>query len=252
MNKIILPLLCLLLMPFAPVFALECELSDCMRYRPASSRYRVEFDQAYLYAKVRRIDETLFQTSATLSAYVRNDLNFSISVPYEFVTLSAGSRTVREDGLTDVFVDSRWTFYEQKGKFNLVLRTGVILPTGDYKKGFGSGRVRGNLFLTATKELSPVSVFLNLGYRLNSNRVGEENHLWLASLGGRFGIYKNLKGVVSLEVDRQASKNGSPDPISWLVYLVYPINGRFDLNGGVRGFINSTEYIGYFGTGFNF
>jgi hypothetical protein len=169
------------------------------------------------------------------------DIVFGIS--YQNIRTSDLQNTTTVDGISDASIEAKWRFYENDG-LSFALKPGITLPTGNDEKGLGAGRSTSHLFFIATKEVKPWAFHFNLGYIRNDNKVDEKIDLWHASLAGVVDVFKNLKAVANIGMEKDRGNASKADPGFILGGFIYSISENLDLDIGIKmGFNNhGTDY----------
>jgi hypothetical protein len=201
--------------------------------------------QIELNAEYGREDEdgTVTSTSefATALTYgITDNIDIVLNVPYKLIRTKTSETTTGEDGVSDASIDLKWKFYE-KGGLSFALKPGFTLPTGDKKRGLGSGRTKYNLFFITTKEIKPWAFHLNLGYKRNENKANERMDIWHASFASEVEVVKDLKLVGNIGIERNANKSSNINPAFILGGLIYSISENVDIDFGIKGGLNKPE-----------
>lgn len=178
--------------------------------------------------------------AATLAIGASDSIDVELSLPYQYVRTKDSGDAVNEDGLADSYAGIKWKLFEKDG-YSLGLKTGLSIPTGDYKRGLGSGRVGYQMFLLATKELKPFAIHLNAGFISNRNKVDERRSLWHFSAAAEYEVIKNLKLVADIGTVRNTDKESGTNPAYILGGLVYAVNDNLDLDIGIKNALNRAE-----------
>ncbi len=178
--------------------------------------------------------------TASLTYGILDPVDIVLSVPYEFWREKDGGCTEEEDGLADLAIEAKWRFFEKEG-FSLALKPGLTLPTGDEDKGLGTGRANGYLFLIASKEADPWAFHLNLAYIRNENKYDERRDLWHASLASSYEIFKSLKLVGDIGMEKNPDRCSSVDPAYLLGGVIYSPLENLDFGLGIKGGLTDTE-----------
>ncbi len=201
-----------------------------------------------------RVKETGTEASGVLTYGLLESIDLVAGFPYVWSKAKEDGHTVfSEDGLNDISLEVKWHFFEKHG-FGLALKPGVTLPTGDYEKGFGTGRVTYGLSFIASKELQPFAVHLNAGYTRNENKLDEREHLWSASLAATYKVIEGLNAVGDIGFARNADPTLETAPAFALVGFNYAINDHVMLDAGYKFGLNKSEgdYSLIAGVTFNF
>ena len=134
----------------------------------------------------------------------------------------------------------KWRFYEKDG-LGIAIKPGITLPTGNEKKGLGTGKVTYSLHFIATKEFHPLEFHVNLGYIRNENKIDERKDIWHASLAMEVEVIKNLEIVGNIGVERNRDKTSKTPPAFLIGGVVYTLHKNFDLDFGVKTGLNKPE-----------
>lgn len=181
------------------------------------------------------------EISTVLSYGLADNVDIVLGVPYQWFKLKEEGVTVeKESGISDIALEVKWRFYEQEG-FSLALKPGITFPTGDDKKGLGSGKATYSLFFIATKEIEPFAFHLNVGYVRNENKLNERKDLWHASLASEVDVVKDLKAVANIGIERNSDKASNTHPAFILGGLIYSISENIDIDVGIKGGLNKPE-----------
>ncbi|MEF3280734.1 MAG: transporter [Elusimicrobiota bacterium] len=69
-------------------------------------------------------------------------------------------------------------FFIKKDAFSFALKPGFSIPTGDWKKGLGSGKLSFATYLILSYEIEKLAIHTNIGYIRNNNKVEEKENLY--------------------------------------------------------------------------
>ena len=177
------------------------------------------------------------QLAATLSAGIRENIDLVASMPYLFTRINEGNETLKEDGLSDITVEVKWRFYEKEG-FSFAIKPGIILPTGEEKKGLGDGKAAYSLYFLTTKELDPVSLDLDLGYIKNRRELRD---IWLYTLAAEYAVSKPLTLVANIGGETNPDRESSVHPLFLLGGMIYKINENFSIDFGLKTGLDKAE-----------
>ncbi|MBP7527901.1 MAG: transporter [Syntrophorhabdaceae bacterium] len=179
--------------------------------------------------------------TTTLSYGLLENLDVLLGMPYEKTKIREDGETVHnEDGIADLTLEAKWRFFEKDG-FALALKPGVSFPTGDDKKGFGTGRMTYGALFIATKDIGPVSFHLNAGYRRNENETDERKDMWGGDLAGVVTVAKPLKLLANVGMKTNTDRTAATDPAFLLGGLIYSITDKIDLDLGYKRGLNKAE-----------
>ncbi|HOW54987.1 MAG TPA: transporter [Syntrophorhabdaceae bacterium] len=186
--------------------------------------------------------------TTTVSYGLLDNLDILLGAPWEKTRIREDGETVHnENGFADVTLEAKWRFFEKEG-FSLALKPGVSFPTGNDKKGLGTGRVTYGMIFIATKEMEPFTFNLNAGYRRNENDTDERKDIWGADLAGEVRVFKPLKLVANVGIVTNTDRESSVAPSFFLGGLIYSVTDNIDIDLGYKRGLNKAEpdntYIG--------
>jgi hypothetical protein len=184
--------------------------------------------------------------ATTLTYGASENMDIILGIPYQYIRTKTSATdtepesTKAEDGIPDISIESKWKFFEKDG-LSLALKPGITLPTGNRKRGLGTGRTAYSLFFITTKEVEPWAFHFNLGYKRNENRNNERIEIWHVSLASEVEVVKNLKAVANIGMERNPDKTSNIDPAFILGGLIYSVSENFDIDFGIKGGLNKPE-----------
>jgi len=177
------------------------------------------------------------QLAATLSAGIRENIDFVTTVPYLFTRIDEGAETLEDDGLSDITVEVKWRFYEKEG-LSFAIKPGIILPTGEEKKGLGDGKAAYSLHFLTTQDLDPVTLDLDLGYIKNRRELRE---IWHYTLAAEYAVSKPLTLVANIGGETNPDRESNVHPLFLLGGMIYKINEYFSIDFGLKTGLNKAE-----------
>jgi hypothetical protein len=201
--------------------------------------FQYELNLEYGHDSEEGVKTDQWTIGTTLTYGLVDNLDISAGIPYLYLKERDGE-VIKEDGIGDLTLDIKYRFYEKDG-LRIALKPGLSFPTGEYERGFGSGRISGRIFLIIDKEFEAVTLFLNGGYIRNENKVGERKDLWHMSLAGEYRLMEGLKIVLNTGIEANPEKGSNTHPVFLLGGLVYSVTDSFDLSGGIKTGLNSAE-----------
>jgi hypothetical protein len=155
------------------------------------------------------------------------------SVPYLFVRARESGETERERGFGDTVAEVKWRWHEKNG-LGLALKPGLILPTGQERRGLGTGKVGYQLLLVATKELKPIVIHGNAGYLRNENKVDERKDLWHLSMAGEVPLSERLILVADIGTDTDPARSRDRQQNFALGGLIWAVSDSVWLDSGLK------------------
>lgn len=194
----------------------------------------------YGHDKDARITSNASDFTATLTYGVIDPVDIVLSVPYQFWSLEDPESKEQGNGISDVGVEVKWRFYEKEG-LSLALKPGFTIPTGDEKKGLGTGRVTAYLYFIASKEIGPWAIHMNLGYTRSENNVDQRKNIWHASVASTFEVVKRLTLDVDIGLESNTDRSSDTPPAYILGGLTYSVSESFDICLGIKGGLTKPE-----------
>jgi hypothetical protein len=194
------------------------------------------------------VREKEWELATTFSYGLSDTIDLVAGVPWSWSKVRVNGQTVRdENGIGDLSLQLKWRFFESDDKrTSFALKPGISLPTGDDEKGFGNGRVGGDVTLIATHTVDRGALHLNLGYEYNNYSIAEvressRKSIWRASLAGEVEVAKRLKAVADIGVETNEERDSDTNPAYILGGLIYGVSDDVDLDFGVKGGLNDAE-----------
>jgi len=178
------------------------------------------------------------ETAAAVAGGIRDDLDFMLSVPYQFLRSrdDEGNR-VTEDGISDAALELKWRFYETE-HCSLALKPGITFPTGDEDKGLGDGKAGYGAVFIATGDIEPVTLHLNLGYTKNRKELRD---VWHYSIAAEYELKKDLLAVGNLGGETNPDRGLNTHPAFILGGLIYTVNESLSVDIGIKAGLNNAE-----------
>jgi hypothetical protein len=177
------------------------------------------------------------QIAATLSAGIRENIDLVASVPYLLTRTDEGAETLKEDGFSDITLELKWRFYEKDG-LSFAIKPGIILPTGEEDKGLGDGKAAYSLHLLTSKEIDPVTLYLDLGYIKNRKELRD---IWHYSLAAEYRVSEPLALVANIGGETNPDRESNVHPLFLLGGMIYKINENLSIDLGLKTGLNKAE-----------
>lgn len=133
----------------------------------------------------------------------------------------------------DATLDLKWRFLERSA-FNLGLKPGITLPTGDVRKGLGAGRSGWGALLIVSYEPGPLAFHAHAGYKRNRNTVGERESLSHISGALTYKVAGNLMLVADAARDTNADFAGGSAARYLVLGAIWSVTRDFDLDVGLK------------------
>lgn len=186
--------------------------------------------------------------SGTVTHGLSDKIDLVAEVPFQWYTHRQNGQIMDENSaIGDISMHVKWRFYEKEDSwFTLALKPGLIIPTGDEKKGFGNGKLCEELVLIASREAELLSTHVNLGYThnayvLESDRAKKNNHIWKASFGGELNLIGKLKLVGDIGIETSPEKDAEKNQSYVLGGAVLGLDKDTDIDFGMRKELNKGE-----------
>jgi hypothetical protein len=203
-------------------------------------KFQLELFSEYSDDREARITSTTTDLSATLTYGLIDPVDIVLNIPYEFWSEDDSESEVKEDGIGDVAIETKWRFYEKEG-LSFALKPGFTLPTGDEEKGLGTGKVTYYLYFITSKEMDPWAFHVNLAYIRNENENDERTDLWHASLASTVEVVKDLSVVGDIGAESNPDRSSDTPPAYVLGGIIYAMKENFDVGLGVKGGLTKPE-----------
>ncbi len=172
-------------------------------------------------------------STATFSYGAVENLDVIFTLPYLQVGNSVASGAPAAQGLSDIGLDVKWRFYENK-KLSFALKPGITFPTGDDTRNLGTGKSTWSAYVTTSYEATPWNFHLHLGYVRNNNGANDREQLWHVSAAAVRQVGEMLKLVLDAGIDTNTDRSGRSDPVFLVTGLIYSLHKNFDIDAGYK------------------
>ncbi|OPZ96645.1 MAG: hypothetical protein BWY70_01706 [Bacteroidetes bacterium ADurb.Bin408] len=123
----------------------------------------------------------------------------------------------------------------------MAIKPGLLIPTGNWRKGLGCGRLSASLFLVNTLNFSRVMLHTNLGFLHNANRHGDALNIWHASLGGDVALDGRFHLVLNTGIEKNPDSDDPVMPAFALAGMYILITPDCELAAGYKTGITRPE-----------
>ncbi len=197
-------------------------------------KFQAEALAEYIKYREDGVERGESKITASLAYGMLDPVDVVVSLPYEFLHAHGPGFREKKDGLADLAFEMKWRFLDKDG-MSFALKSGLVLPTGNERRGFGTGKVRCCLNLIASKELGPWSFDANGSYVRNENNRGERRNLWVFSAAFKRVMMGGLKLVGETGIESRRDGSSSVPPI-WVGggFICSPLD-HFDIGFGILG-----------------
>lgn len=176
----------------------------------------------------------------TISFGISENVDGVFSLPYMW--WKDGANNLKQSGISDISVQLKYKFYEnEKNGVSFGIKPGFSIPSGDEKKGLGSGRMGYSGCFIVSKEFNSSGFHLNLGYSRNENKLDEKKDIYNASIAGFIRIKNNLNIVWDIGTRTNTDKGADNNPAYAIMGFIYSLLDNFDIDAGVKRGITSSE-----------
>ena len=187
------------------------------------------------------VRETDYFVGSTLTYGIAGPADLFVTALYQWVNVKNDGTTVADtNGVSDTLVGVKWRFFESSG-LSLAVKPLVLIPTGDRKKGLGTGKASYSAFFIISKDSDPWEVHMNLGYIRNENMLGAQKDIWHASMAAAYEVVKHLKICLDAGAETNRDLTSEVEPFYLLGGLIYAVNEDFELALGAKVASNRSE-----------
>lgn len=221
---------------------------------PVESKHaEIELNGSYMYdrAKISGIITTSSSTDGdiTVTAGIVKGLDMAVSIPYTFSSrvTANGDLSARSEGFNDMTVDFKYQLLQADG-LKMAIKPGVILPTGDTRKGLSDGDTGFAVALLATGELAEgkLQVHANAGYVSHSYKDAavkniSRGELFNASIACEAEVAERFKLAADTGVVTNTDRTSNTLPAYALVGVKYEFNKQLEGYAGVKFGLSKPE-----------
>jgi hypothetical protein len=173
------------------------------------------------------------QTAAVLSYGLTDNADLQVGLPVlRQHTHDASGRHARK-GPLDASLDLKWRFFEHEA-LSLAFKPGITLPTGDEKRGFGTGRITWGTLLVLSYEPGPLAFHSHAGYRRNNNVVGQRTSLAHISAALTYRMTEQLKLVADASADTNPDRADRASLRYSILGFIYSPTPGLDFDAGLK------------------
>jgi Putative MetA-pathway of phenol degradation len=183
------------------------------------------------------------ELAVILSAGAADSVDIVVLMPWLWARVKENGTTVSdESGAGDASLELKWRFLESGG-FSLAVKPGLILPTGNEKKGLGNGRPSYGWILIATQEFERSFIHFNVGYvrnkfGLEADRGSNRRDFWNGSVAAGVDIVKSLTLVANIGAETNGDKGSDTWPAFLLGGFIYSVTEGMDVDLGIKTGLN--------------
>jgi hypothetical protein len=212
-------------------------------------KFQVETSAEFAWDKQDNVKYNSQTLNVALTAGLLDSLDLSVAYPFIWQNQKESSSTVLDNaGLDDLTVALKWRFLEL-GPASFAVKPSVTFPTGNYNRGFGSGRASYGATLISTVEFKelpvPLAVHANVGYThqdyCDADKSVNRENLWNLSLAGSVELLKGLQVVAEVGAVTNPDNTSTVWPAFIAGGVIYTVFEGLDLSLGAKGALNKPE-----------
>lgn len=173
------------------------------------------------------------QTAAVLSYGLLDNADLQVGLPYTRQHSHDVLGRHAERGPLDASVDLKWRFYEDNG-LSLGFKPGITLPTGDERRGLGTGRTTWGALLILSWEPGDWAFHTHAGVRHNNNAVGQRTTLAHISAALTWKATEQLKLVADASADTNPDRADRASLRYSVLGFIYSPTPAIDFDAGVK------------------
>lgn len=167
--------------------------------------------------------------SAKITYGLWDKLDLMVTVPWH----GWNSHGISESGLGDALLEAKFQVADRSG-WNLALKPGFSLPAGDEAKSLGAGKGGAWIYGIAGKTMGSWQLYLNAGFILNRNSLGEEKNILKASAAALLKAHPKLLAAAGVDASTNKDKSSTSNPVTSVFGLVWSPYPTLDLDAGLR------------------
>ncbi|MGU7770614.1 transporter [Burkholderia sp. MR1-5-21] len=176
--------------------------------------------------------------NSTLTRGFGERVDLYVSAPYTHLQTRSDDNG---SGFGDVEAGMKWRFVE-RGPFTLALKPKLTMPTGNDRRGLGTGRVGAGATMLAQVDVARFSFLANAGITYQPNRQDDLTSIWQVSGAAIYRATDALQLVVDVGTSRNAERGTSANPAFVIAGAIYSPKPWLDLDVGYRRGLNDQTY----------
>lgn len=194
------------------------------------------------------VEERGAEGGAALSYGVTDKIDLVLGLSHHWHRIKEGGvNTLNESGIGDMKVEFKCLCFEsEESGMSIALKPALSVPTGNERKGLGSGALSGGVTVIATHQSRLGALHGNLGYSRNEyglkeNNEAARNDIWHASLAAEINLTKNIRTVANLGVKTNEDNTSRIHPVFLIGGLICSIDEKLDIDLGLKCGLNEAE-----------
>ncbi len=160
-------------------------------------------------------------------------LELALEIPYLFRHPTEGDD---ENGLGDIIVGAKFNLLEEKGPWPAFTLKGVLkTPSGNEKKGLGTGYTDYGLIAIATKGFGPLTLHSMLGYAVVGSGAGQDmRNIHVYGLAADYRLTDKFHLVGEISGTSHPNRSVEGELVGFLFGTRYEISDNIILDAAVR------------------
>jgi len=227
MTKLLKPTVAALLLTSLAVRAMQPLVTDDTGTQGAG-RWQIEW--SFEQAQAQGAADRQRQWTATLTHGLTESLDLHLDAPH------AHPGNFGADW-HDAGLELKWRFLERE-RFSLAVKSELSLPTGDWRRGTGTGRTDASATLLAQWDAEPLTLLAGAGWAFQPNRRGDRQVVWQLSGAALYRVTGQLQLALDAVVARNATPGAGTPPAFLMAAAIYSPRPWLDLDIGYRYGIN--------------
>ncbi|VVE03039.1 transporter [Pandoraea eparura] len=176
--------------------------------------------------------------NSTLTRGVGEALDLYVDVPYTHLQNRSDEAG---NGVGDVETGAKWRMYDD-GAFSVGLKPYLSFPTGNDRRGLGSGRVNAGATLLTQYEIEKWTFLFNAGAAYQPNRQGDRQSLWKVSGAVLYRVLPTTQLIVDVGASQNPDFTQRTHPAFMILGAIYSPKSWLDLDVGYRRGLNPQTY----------
>lgn len=176
-----------------------------------------------------------------ISTGLCENMGVSVAMPYTFhARIDTNNSVTTIGGIGDLVLEVKYAFGAWGGT-KFAIKPQLVVPSGNYDRGFSEGHWHGGATLIASKEFDDGRYLLHINagyehhnYRTASVRETTRGSLWSSSIAGELQAAEGLVVVADFGLGTNPDKAGTQLPAYALTGLRYAATDRLEINAGIK------------------
>ncbi len=176
--------------------------------------------------------------NSTLTRGVGEALDVYVEMPYTHIQHRSDTDG---NGIGDVETGAKWRMYDD-GAFSVGLKPYLSFPTGNDRRGLGTGRVNAGATLLTQYVINDWTFLANAGAVYQANRQGQRQSLWKASAAVMYRVLPTTQLILDVGTSQNPDFAQRTRPAFMILGAIYSPKPWLDLDIGYRRGLNPQTY----------